>query len=462
MLRWTTVLAILAIEMASNSANAQLLDLPDTWGGDFWSRPRLTGDWGGFRDELAKKGVVLDVDLLATPQWVVGGGRDTGGTTWGNADYTLNLDTQKMGLWPGGFVNVSADSGFGGNVLKKSGAIVPVSTAALIPAPGDQTTALMNATFIQFLSTKFGLAMGKFNTFALGKQEFYGDYNTQFENTAFMFPMTLEQVPISAFGGGVIVLPTDGVILSALALDPNGTPTSNDVSFNKGVTVVGSGQVAVKPFGLVGHQNVGFSWSDKQRFSIDQDPSNIANMLLQEQFPRLGDPGPILRAILARFFPGLLVPTQPARRKDESWSVYYSFDQYLWQPAGDSKHGLGVFLSFGASDGDPNPVKYAATAGIGGKGVLSGRPDDTFGLGISRTHFSSDFVPFLREQLKLGLQNEDALELYYSVAITAWLTATADFQIVDPGLKKALSSSGLGLKNVDTATVAGLRLRVRF
>ncbi len=32
---------------------------PPTWGGDIGSRPRLTGDWGGLRDELGKKSVAL-------------------------------------------------------------------------------------------------------------------------------------------------------------------------------------------------------------------------------------------------------------------------------------------------------------------------------------------------------------------------------------------------------------------
>jgi porin len=42
-------------------AGAQPLEVPATYGGDLWSRPRLTGDWGGVRDELAKKGVGFDV-----------------------------------------------------------------------------------------------------------------------------------------------------------------------------------------------------------------------------------------------------------------------------------------------------------------------------------------------------------------------------------------------------------------
>ncbi|MGE5202937.1 MAG: carbohydrate porin [Acidobacteriota bacterium] len=451
---------------ASVPAFAQIYEVPPTWGGDIWDRPRATGSWDGFRDEMGKKGVVLDVDLLLTPQAVVSGGRSTGGKFWGNADYTLNIDTGKAGLWPGGFIKVSVDSGFGSNVYRNSGATVPVNTADLIPAPNDEATALMNATFIQFLSTKFGLAAGKIDTLDLGAQEFYGDYRTQFLNAAFVFPMVLENVPLSAYGGGVIALPTEDLILSAMAMDPSGTPLNNNVesAFDNGVMILGNGALTIKPWGLVGHQNLGFSWSNKERFSLNQDPSNIARLLAEERFPRLGNLGPVLKDILTRFFPGLAVPTQPANRVNSTWSVSYTFDQYLWQPEGDSKHGVGVFFSFGVSDGNPNPVKYALLAGVGGKGMVPGRDDDSFGIGYARTQYSSAFVPFLREQLNLGLQHEDAVEMYYNAAVTKWLSATADLQIVDSALNKTLDTSGTlpHLTNIGTAVVLGLRLRARF
>ena len=134
----------------------------------------------------------------------------------------------------------------------------------------------------------------------------------------------------------------------------------------------------------------------------------------------------------------------------------------LWQPADDAKHGIGVFFSVGVSDGNPNPIKDAFLLGVGGKGVVPGRPEDSFGAGIARTQFSSAFVPFLRQSLNLGLDHENAFEVYYNLAITAWLSATADLQIIDPALKKQLNSSGSGLANVHTATVAGVRIRARF
>jgi porin len=132
--------------------------------------------------------VVFDVDLLLTPQTVMTGGRDTGSEFWGNADYTLNVDTGKLGLWPGGFLKISADTGFGHNVFIESGAIVPVNAAALVPFPDDQTTALTNATFMQFLSTKFGLVMGKIYTLDGFQGEFAGNYRTQFMNPGWSSP----------------------------------------------------------------------------------------------------------------------------------------------------------------------------------------------------------------------------------------------------------------------------------
>lgn len=447
---------------SSGGARAQPYPVPPTWGGDILDRPRLLGDWSGLRDDLGRKGIVLDIDALLTPQTVLSGGRNTGGNFWGNLDYTLNIDTQKAGLWPGGFLKLQADTGFGSNAYRDSGGIIPINAAALIPGPNNRTTALMNASLTQFLSPQFGAFLGKINTIDSSATEFYGDYRTQFQNAAFNFPMSLEQVPISTFGGGLIAIPQEDILLSATVLGANGKPDSNDPgeAFN-GVMVLGTGELKVKPWGLAGHHAVNIEWNDKKRFSLNQDPSNLATLLLQERFPRLASPGPVLTQIIARFFPNLLVPVQPANRETSSWAVTYAFDQYFWQPDGDPKHGVGLFFAFGASDGNPNPIQYSFLTGIGGKGVVPGRPDDTFGIGLARTEFSDALLPLLRQRLDLGLRHEDAVEMYYNAAITGWLNLTADLQIVKPALTRALNEDGR-LAHVDTALVLGTRLRVRF
>lgn len=455
---WLPYLVMVGLGLA-NAARAQPVAIPPTWGGDIGSRPRLTGSWDGVRDDLGKEGIVFDVDALLTPQDVASGGRSTDSDLWGNLDYTLNIDTQKAGWWPGGFLKIEADTGFGSNILSNSGAIVPVNGAALFPGNNQRTTALTNATFMQFLSTKFGVAAGKFNTVDLGATEFYGDYHTQFLNAAFLFPMTLEQIPLSAWGAGIIAMPTSKLTATVLVLNPDGTPTTNPV-FNDGVEIFASGQLTVKPFDLMGHQSLSYSWNDKTRFSLEQSPLNIAGLLLNSQFPRLVSPDPELTAILQQEFPALAAPTVPPNKEGSSWAFTYGFDQYFWQPQDKPTQGLGVFFAFGASDGNPNPIKHSFLVGLGGKGVVSGRAADSFGLGFASTQFSGAFVPFLRQRLDLGLEHENAFETYYNAALTGWMDLAADIQVVNPGLKKRVIETQL--TEVNTAVILGLRLRVRF
>lgn len=62
--------------------------------------------------------------------------------------------------------------------------------------------------------------------------------------------------------------------------------------------------------------------------------------------------------------------------------------------------------------------KYHYNVGLDGKGVVPGRPFDTFGIGWSRIEFSDNSVPFLRQSLGLGLDKEDAVEMYYNASLT--------------------------------------------
>src|SRR4030095_1583803 len=352
---------------------------------------------------------------------------------------------------------------FGSNVNQDSGALVPVNTATLIPKLDDNTSGLTTLTFTQFLSRKFGLFAGKIFLVDGFEGEFAGNYRTQFMNTALAFPITAAQMPLSAYGGGVVVIPWEALILSAMAVDPSGTITNNDISeaFDDGAMVIAGAKLTIKPFGLLGHQGFGGMWSNKSHLSLNQDPSNIARLLSQERFPRLEDPGPLLTRFLQRFRPDLLTPTQPPNREDTTWFVYYSFDQYFWHPRGDQPRGIGMFFNFGASDGKANPIKYSFVTGIGGKGVVPGRPHESFSVGWARTEVSGDFVPFLRDTFNLGLGTGDTVEMYYNAAVTQWLSASLDLQILNPVIKKTVSSGG-GVKDIDTGIVVGARMYVRF
>ena len=246
-------------------------------------------------------------------------------------------------------------------------------------------------------------------------------------------------------------------------LDPNGTPTENGFkdAFDEGILLGAEGRVTIKPFVLVGHQLIGFMWSNEERTSLIQDPSNLARLLITpDSFPRLSNPGPVLERILERFYPELLVPVQPLNTEGGYWTLCYTTSistSGARRPIRIEAWGWSSVSTGGLA----NAVKHAFNVGMGGKGIVPGRPDDTFGIGWSRVTFSDDLLLLLRQRLDLGLDHEDAIEMYYNAAITRSLGVSLDLQIVEPGLKKTLSSSGR-LEDVNPAVVGALRLYMRF
>ena len=165
-------------------------------------------------------------------------------------------------------------SSFGQNINNASGALIPPNFVSLLPEPGGAATGLMNLTFMQFLSKHFGVVLGKVYTLGADDNAFAHDFHSTFMNTALDFNQVFALAPLTAYGGGLVILPWDGAVFTVSALDPSGTATNNDLSdaFQDGVLVAAEGRVTIKPFGLVGHQLLGGLWSNKERVSLQQDP----------------------------------------------------------------------------------------------------------------------------------------------------------------------------------------------
>jgi hypothetical protein len=141
------------------------------YSGEFWTRSTQSGDWWCFRNQLAEKGVTIDMSLTQSAQGIVHGGKDTG---WqyggGRGDIILNVDTQKLGLWPGGFLNIEAEGNFipADTLLKsingRAGALLFVNSNQSFPLPAGDNFNLPALNFTQFLSPYFGLTIGKYAT----------------------------------------------------------------------------------------------------------------------------------------------------------------------------------------------------------------------------------------------------------------------------------------------------------
>jgi porin len=437
---FAVLLTIFMLSSASVAAEKGETAAAKQYSGDFWSRSTLTGDWGGTRNEWAAKGVTFDINLNQIGHSVVSGGKDQGWEYTGRGNLTLHIDTQKLGLWPGGFFTFEVEGNYNRPINLDTGALMPVNTNQLFPTPGRRELNIPAVTFTQFLCPYFGLTLGKLDTTSGDANAFaHGKGDKQFLNLAFNInPALLLTVPSSTLGGGVIILPNKdphAAIITLMAIDSDGKAnrTGFDTVFAGNNSFAIEGRVRTDFFGMTGHQLLGATYSGKDFSSLDQS----------------------LR---------IIVENGTIEKEDNSWAVYYNFDQYLYEPK--KEQGIGIFGRFGASDGDANPVHYFYSLGVGGKGVIPGRKLDEFGIGyyymdISNPKFTGPLAgrDFLRD--------EYGLEAYYNIAITPWMKLTPDIQVIRPAQKQSLKIDEDTLllstkKDVDKATVIGLRLQVIF
>ena len=417
-------------------AQPAIAEDPD-YSGDLLKRSTLTGDWGGARNELARKGITFDISQVFTEQGVVHGGKDRSWEDGGRGRLLLNADTGKMGLWPGGFLTAELEWNFGKAVNLKTGGLMPADMNQIAPVPGEEGVALPALNFTQFLSEYGGVVVGKIDTMGGDTNEFaHGKGDTQFMNLALnVNPALLMTVPYSPLGAGLVILPNkdpEAAIVSLLALSALGkASTSGFEALNDdSLTYNGEARVRTGFFGLTGHQLLGVIYSNKDRTSTDQ---------------RLDlEPGSRL-----------------IERKTDSWSFYYNFDQYLYEPVKGSGKGLGLFGRFAVTDGNPNFIQYFYSLGIGGKGVMKERPHDRFGIGWYYVDIKSPTVegPFATREF---LRDEQGVEAYYSFALTPWAHLTPNVQYIHGAQRQTVALLPANRSDVGDATIMGLRLQLQF
>ena len=100
---------------------------PAPFGGPWNSRPKLTGDWGGLREQLRDHGFTFEISATTYYQGIASGGLQDTFRFGGRNDYLLNVDGQKAGLWEGLGINLHGETIYGDSVNLLTGAVVPVA-----------------------------------------------------------------------------------------------------------------------------------------------------------------------------------------------------------------------------------------------------------------------------------------------------------------------------------------------
>ena len=403
------------------AASEQKVSKTEYQTGDWLHWKKMTGDWGGVRTQLADMGITFDMDVTQIMQGNAHGGASTknGFRYSGSGDLTLTLDTGKMGLWPGGMFILNAEPKWGNGINKKVGSLVPVNLDAIKPGTDECSFTLSEIIYQQVLfEGKVILVGGKLDgSRAFDTNVFANNEKTQFMNTALrnnvMIPPFL---PYTDWGVAVIVNPTEWLSIITAVADSEGDnhTTGFDTTFHgpTHTTLIHELDFKIKPFGLPGNQRVGFAWSSMETKKLNPiSPFKETGPLLLKYAPKL----------LNTLKPYLPFDTEP-----DNVMLYYNFDQYLYTEANDPTQGIGLFGRFGWARENVNPVNYYYSIGVGGKGVIPERDNDTFGVGYYFIDLSND-LPYM-------FHSEQGVELFYNIEITPWLHFTPDLQIIaNPG-----------------------------
>ncbi len=383
----------------------------------------LTGDWHGNRSWLAEHGINLDFSATQFYQGVAAGGREQNWDYGGKLDYFVDIEGGKLGLSEGLFVDLHAETRFGQSVNDNDGLLTPSNIAMSFPESDSSITSITGLKLTQALSETFALFAGKINTLDEYAIQFAGGPGLGgFMNTSMVFnPILARTVPYSAAGVGGAFLDAGKPKFSLSVFDPEERATKGlENLYERGVTIVPELNLRTELLGLPGIYQFGGSYSNSDYTSID--PSAWLSIPLA-----------------AGAFPV----------ENESWSLYFDFYQALWSDQCDPSRTWGFFGQFGISDGNPNPIQYVATGGIGGRSMIAGRTLDRFGAGYFYLGLSDDFkaliTPFIPQRDEYGI------ELFYNYAVTPWCWLTGDLQVVRP--------STIGF---DTAIIPGARLQVLF
>ncbi len=383
-----------------------------------WARPQLTGDWLGCRTALAENGVLFDANVTQFYQGVASGGLQQRFRYGGHGDYVGKFDFDKLIGQEGLFLQLRAEHRFGQAIGVESGAFGAPAIYANLPSLETEDLLLTNVLITQALSERFIVFAGKVDTLDGDMNDFaHGRGKTQFLNTNFVFnPIAVQTIPYSTLGAGFSILKEFQPIFSFSVLNATDTTRTSgfDELFEKGVVLSGELRLPTRLLGLPGHVGFGGAWNSRRYIKLGQDPR-------------------------------VLEPDIPIEPTTGSWFLKWNFNQYLFVDPCDPTKGWGLFGRAGISDGNPNPLHYTLSCGVGGYSPICGRENDRFGIGWYYGGASSQLGPFFNPNDGTGV------EIFYNAAITPWFELTPDLQIIDGGVAAA-----------DTAVLFGLRANMVF
>jgi len=441
--------------------NAPVFGLPGTVSGDFWNRTQLTGDWGGVRTDLVQRGFFFDLYSTTALQDVTSGGLKTGTAVVQNTQLSINIDTQRAGLWSGGLIHFTVQSRYGSDPSETFtvGSYVPQYTALVEPGPLLWHHTLPSEYFLtQVLTKQVSVVLGKISDVFIPDQTVFGDsYHYYFANFNLnKNPMTTNFYNPTAWGALAVWTPAQWLAIAGGVLDPNSQANNFATDAFDRVNLYLTAIASYKLWGLPGQFGPQLNWSNKPKIDLTM-PFGPLTSLAQ-----------VTQAVGVLVGSGMTA-NLPINFKDQSGFAITNVSQYLFVKdssstvteklkSGQPINGFGIFARAGYAPPETNTVTVDASVALFGHGLLDSRPYDSFGAGFYWNHFSGDLKNDITA-LTLGMTNlkdESGVEVFYDFAITPAVRFIPSYQHIWFPLTAQVAT------NQDHADVFLARLNLAF
>lgn len=426
-------LANLAPALLPYFNNGPVFGLPGTDVGDFWHRTQLSGDWGGVRTDLVRHGLFFDLYSTSTYQNVTSGGLKTGSAFIENTQLSINIDTGRAGLWPGGLFHITLESRYGSSSPQNTftaGSTVPQYTGLAFPGPFFVHDALPTEYFLlQSLTPQFSVLVGKINVLTICDQTLFGNsYKYDFANLNFnKNPMALNFYNTTSLAAVGVWTPSKRVIVAAGVFDPNSEANNFAAKVYDRVNIYGTAIFSYKMGDLPGQSWAQFNWTNKPKIDLGVPFGQLESGLnLQAVSVLLGSPSP----------QGL-----PINYKPDSWVTIGNVSQYLFVKdpsatiaqklgSGQPLRGIGVFGRIGYAPEQTNPITRDASIALLANGLFDLRKNDSFGAGFYYNGISgrlkTDIVQLTGGRALAA--NEKGSEIFYDFAIIPAIRLISSYQ----------------------------------
>ncbi len=417
--------------------NGPVFGLPGTVVGDFWQNTQLTGDWGGFRTSLAKHGIFFDLYSTTAYQDVASGGLKTGSSFVENIQLSINIDTGRAGLWPGGLFHFTVGSRFGDSAKNTFtvGSSTPQNTGLAFPGPFFDADVYPTEYFlVQALTPKFSLLLGKLAILDIADQTLFGDSaKYYFANLNFnKNPIALTFYNTHTIAAAGVWTPTKWLTIAAGVFDPN-TQANNFAAHAFDTVNLYTGWIFSYAIGgLPGQFEPQYNWTNKPKIDLESPFGSLS----LAQIPSavgilLGNPAN------EKF---------PINHKSTTWGTIENISQYLYvrdDPAtiagklksGQPLNGVGIFARFGYSPPQASTVTVHGSVALFAHGLCEARKYDSFGVGYYYNAISNDLKNSIKRLTfnTASVNDEMGMEIFYDFAITPAIRFIPSYQhIWDP------------------------------